>query len=68
MALGWAGALADATAAPVLIAVADDSDTALLADSPAVISGSQCSTPRRAVRAGVADTKAMAAIAEEVFV
>lgn len=51
---GWAAALVEATAAPVLIAVVDDSDTALLlADSPGRSPvGSRCSTPQRAARAG----------------
>lgn len=49
---GCAAALVDATAAPVMIAVISDSDTALLlADSPAVTSGSPCSTPRPTARA-----------------
>jgi hypothetical protein len=64
---GWAAALVDATAAPVLIAVVDDSDTALLlADSPGghrwitVLNAPEDS----AGRAAVADTRAMTAIAE----
>jgi hypothetical protein len=65
---GWAAALVDATAAPVLIAVVDDSDTALLlADSPA---GHRWITVLNAPadsagRAAVTDTRAMTAIAEE---
>ncbi len=68
---GWAAALVDATAAPVLIAVVDDSDTALLlADSPG---GHRWITVLNAPagsagRAAVADTRAMTAIAEEVVV
>ena len=64
---GWAAALVDATAAPVLIAVVDDSDTALLlADSPG---GHRWITVLNAPagsagRAAVADTRAMTAIAE----
>ena len=64
---GWAAALVDATAAPVLIAVVDDSSTALLvADSPG---GHQWITVLNAPagsagRAAVADTRAMTAIAE----
>lgn len=63
----WAAALVDATAAPVLIAVVDDSGTALLlADSPG---GHRWITvlnapPDSAGRAAVADTRAMTAIAE----
>ena len=63
----WAAALVDATAAPVLIAVVDDSDIALLlADSPG---GHRWVTvlnapPDSAGRAAVADTRAMTAIAE----
>jgi hypothetical protein len=57
----WAAALVDATAAPVLIAVVDDSDTALLADSP---DGHRWITVLNAPagsagRAAVADTRAM---------
>jgi hypothetical protein len=65
---GWAAALIDATTAPVLIAVVDDSDTALLlADSPG---GHRWITVLNAPadgagRAAVADTRAMTAIAEE---
>ncbi|GAA5110718.1 hypothetical protein [Haloechinothrix salitolerans] len=64
---GLAAALVDATAAPVLIAVVDDSDTALLlADSP---NGHRWITVLNAPadsagRAAVADTRAMTAIAE----
>ena len=64
---GWAAALVAATAAPVLIAVVDDSDTALLlADSP---DGHRWITVLNAPadsagRAAVADTRAMTAIAE----
>jgi hypothetical protein len=64
---GWAAALVEATAAPVLIAVVDDSDTALLlADSP---NGHRWITVLNAPadsagRAAVADTRAMTAIAE----
>jgi hypothetical protein len=65
---GWAAALVEATAAPVLIAVVDDSDTALLlADSP---DGHRWITVLNAPagsagRAAVADTRAMTAIAEQ---
>jgi hypothetical protein len=65
---GWAAALVDATTTPVLIAVVDDSDTALLlADSPG---GHQWITVLNAPadsagRAAVADTRAMTAIAEQ---
>lgn len=64
---GLAAALVDATAAPVLIAVVDDSDTALLlADSP---EGHRWITVLNAPadsagRAAVADSRAMTAIAE----
>lgn len=64
---GWAAALVAATAAPVLIAVVGDSDTALLlADSPG---GHRWITVLNAPadsagRAAVADTRAMTAIAE----
>lgn len=64
---GLAAALVDATAAPVLIAVVDDSDTALLlADSPI---GHRWITVLNAPadsagRAAVADSRAVAAIAE----
>lgn len=63
---GRAAALVEDTAAPVLIAVIDDSDTALLvADSPG---GHRWVTvlnaPDRAGRAAVADTTAMTAIAK----
>jgi hypothetical protein len=64
----WAAALVDATIAPVLIAVVDDSDTALLlADSPG---GHRWITVLNAPadsagRAAVVDTRAMTAIAEE---
>lgn len=64
---GWVAALVEATAAPVLIAVVDDSDTALLlADSPG---GHRWITVLNAPdgsagRAAVADTRAMTAIAE----
>ncbi|MBV9844295.1 MAG: hypothetical protein JOZ47_04375 [Kutzneria sp.] len=63
----WAAALVDATTAPVLIAVVDDSDTALLlADSP---EGHRWITVLNAPadsagRAAVADSRAMTAIAE----
>lgn len=63
----WAAALVEATTAPVLIAVVDDSDTALLlADSPGghrwitVLNGPADS----AGRAAVADVRAMTEIAE----
>ncbi|WP_232240762.1 hypothetical protein [Kutzneria sp. 744] len=65
---GWAAALVEATAAPVLIAVVDDSDTALLlADSPG---GHRWITVLNAPagsagRAAVADTRARTAIAEQ---
>jgi hypothetical protein len=65
---GWAAALVAATAAPVLIAVVDDSDTALLlAESPhdrrwiTVLNAPAGS----AGQAAVADTRAMTAIAEQ---
>ncbi|CAM4268153.1 hypothetical protein KIPE111705_46355 [Kibdelosporangium persicum] len=64
---GLAAALVEATAAPTLIAVVDDSDTALLlANSP---NGHRWITvlntpPDSAGRAAVADTRAMTAIAE----
>ncbi|MBP2474867.1 hypothetical protein JOF53_003739 [Crossiella equi] len=64
---GWAAELVEATAAPVLIAVVGDSDTALLlADSP---DGHRWITvlnapPDSAGRAAVADSRAMTAIAE----
>jgi hypothetical protein len=64
---GWAAALVDTTAAPVLMAVVDDSDTALLlADSPG---GHRWITVLNAPadsagRAAVADIRAMTAIAE----
>jgi hypothetical protein len=63
----WAAALVDATTTPVLLAVVDDSDTALLlADSP---DGHRWITVLNAPadsagRAAVADTRAMTAIAE----
>jgi hypothetical protein len=48
----WAAALVAATAAPVLVAVVDDSGTALLlADSPEGRQWSRCSTPRPTARA-----------------
>jgi hypothetical protein len=68
---GWAAALLDATTAPVLIAVVEDSDTALLlADSPG---GHRWITVLNAPadsagRAAVADTRAMTAIAQEAVV
>jgi hypothetical protein len=68
---GWAAALVDATTAPVLIAVVDDSDTALLlADSP---DGHRWITVLNAPagsagRAAVADVRAMTEIAEEAVV
>ncbi|MFD8497300.1 hypothetical protein [Amycolatopsis sp. NPDC059657] len=64
---GWAAALVEGTAAPVLIAVIDDSDTALLlADSPL---GHRWITVLNAPadsagRAAVADTRAMTEIAK----
>ena len=63
----WAAALVDVTAAPVLIAVVEDSDTALLlADSP---EGHRWITVLNAPadsagRAAVGDSRAMTAIAE----
>jgi hypothetical protein len=63
----WAAALVEATASPMLIAVIDDSDTALLlADSPA---GHRWITVLNAPadsagRAAVADIRAMTAIAD----
>jgi hypothetical protein len=68
---GWAAALVDATAAPVLIAVVDDSDTALLlGDSPGghrwiTVLGAPVGS---AGRAAVADTRAMTAIAQTAVV
>lgn len=64
---GWAAALVEATAAPVLIAVVDDSDAALLlADSP---DGHRWITVLNAPadgagQAAIADTRAMTSIAE----
>ncbi|MEV6602754.1 hypothetical protein [Kutzneria sp. NPDC051319] len=65
---GWAAALVDTTTAPVLIAVVDDSDSALLlAASPGghgwitVLNAPAGS----AGRAAMADTRAMTAIAEQ---
>jgi hypothetical protein len=64
----WAAALVDATTAPVLIAVVDDSDTALLlADSPGAHRWiTVLNAPAHSAgRAAVADTRAMTAIAEQ---
>jgi hypothetical protein len=65
---GWAAALVEATTAPVLIAVVDDSDTALLlADSPGAHRWITVLNPPAdsAGRAAVADTRAMTAITEQ---
>jgi hypothetical protein len=67
----WAATLVGVTAAPVLIAVVDDSDTALLlADSPG---GHRWITvlnapPDSAGRSAIADSRAMTAIAEVAVV